>query len=339
MRNIVSTTALFLCLFLSFHRNFAQRSGKSFRDVTGVTSLSALCPYTDYCTSNATSKLEDESKTQCCGSCSCEDDCWERNTCCEDKLGVTTGIPLQTCEATGINIDQKQNWGYYVVTGCPADETLLAKKCSGEIKLSLEDSVWVTDIRTNKIYGNKHCALCHGVEENRQWRLATDCPEAMNGTNSPDEVIEAITNMCGLTVEPPPKEDHMDNFCLRPDITICNVTGQWKVYDQALETACLRFQQPYVHVQLFRTIIYRNIYCFLCNSPHQLVSDICSTLKDRDRTGSTAFLGLLDFNAIERKQEGGTQANPVCDVNEVRDSFQVISIDQFKKKYILPHLF
>ena len=325
MRNLIATTTLLICISLAVHNSFAQRFSVAGRYVTGITSLYELCPYTDYCTSNATSKIEDKTKTQCCESCSCADDCWVRNNCCKDKPVATAAESSETCEVVSIYGDQKQNWGYYVVTSCPTDESPYAKKCRGRLKTLLKDSVWVTDRQTNKIYANKYCALCHGVVDYNDWQLATSCREPMNGTNSPDEVIKAITDTCGLTMEPPSKEDHMDNICLIPDITTCNVTGQWNVYDKALETACQSFQQPYVYELMFKTTIYRNIYCFLCNSRHQLVSDLCTPLKFRGKTGSTAFLGLLDFNVIERKQQVRKTAEPVCDVDEINDPFQVIA--------------
>ena len=326
MKNYISAPNLLLCSVLAVYSGVAQRVALNNRDVTGVTSLYELCPYTDYCTSNATDKLEDKTKTPCCGYCSCADDCWERKNCCEDKQIITAARPLETCESVGINSNQKLNWGYYVIKSCPTEESSLAKKCSGEPKTSLEDLIWVTDKRTKKIYGNKHCALCHGVADYSLWQVATDCVEVMNGQNSPNEVVKSFMNKCRLTVEPPSKEDHTDNTCLIPDIMECNVTGQWDVYDQTLETACNSFQQFYIHEILFKTVIYGNIFCFLCNSKYPLVSDVCLPIKYKGRTTSTRFMGLLDFNKIERKTEVEEKADPVCAVNEIKDPFQVFNI-------------
>ena len=324
MKHFISATNLLLCCFLTVYSSFGQWSALKFRDVTGVSSLNEFCPYTDFCTSNATDKLEDKTKTPCCGYCSCADDCWERKNCCEDKQTIITGRPLETCESVGINSNQKQNWGYYVIKSCPTEESSLAKKCSGELNTALEDTIWVTDIHTKKIYGNKHCALCHRVVDYSPWQLATDCMEAINGRNSPYEVVKGFINECSLTVEPPSTEDHTDNICLAPDITTCNVTGKWKIYDKSMETACNSFQQIYILRQISRTVIYRNIFCFLCNSQYPLISDVC--LPYTGRTASVRFMGLLDFNKIERKTEVGEKADRVCAVDEIEDPFQVLTI-------------
>ena len=161
-----------------------------------------------------------------------------------------------------------------------------------------------------------------------QWQLATDCTKVINGTNTPEEVVNSFMDQCSLTVEPPSAEDHKNNICLIPEITTCNVTGQWKVYDKTIETACHSFQQNYVHEQFFRTIIYKNIYCFLCNSQHRLVYDICRPLKDAGRTTTQGFLALIDFNKIERKMEDVTSTG--CAVDEIKDHFQVLYIVCFK---------
>ena len=322
MKNFISTSILLLICIVSMVHNGL---GLGSRDVTGVNSLIELCPYTDFCASNATNKLNDKTKTQCCASCSCADNCWERGNCCKDKQISTARLPLETCEATDVNGDKKKKWGYYVIKSCPLDQSPLAKKCSGEVKTSLEDSIWVTDRQTNKIYGNKHCAECHGVTDYDQWHLVTDCTEAMNGTDSPDEVVQAFMDQCSLTVKPQNAKDHTDNICIIPDITACNVTGLWKVYDKTIETGCNSFQQTYIYGEnVFKTALYRNVYCFLCNSPHQLIYDICHPLNDRGRTDTQGFIGLIDFIRIGGQSEDKTSTD--CAVDEIKDPFQVLNV-------------
>ena len=126
-----------------------------------------------------------------------------------------------------------------------------------------EDLIWVTYIRTKKIYRNKHSALCHRVVNYSPWQLATDCVEVMNGQNSPYEIVKGFINECSLTVEPPSTEDHTDNICLAPDITACNLTGKWNIYDQSMETACISFQRIYIQRQVSHTVLYRNITFFI----------------------------------------------------------------------------
>ena len=322
MKSITYAPLFLLSILSTFHQSFPQLFGANTRDVTGLTSLYELCPYTYYCTSNATDKLEDTTKTQCCGNCSCADDCWERGNCCNDKLPIVAQEPLESCEKVEINGHKiRQNWGYYVTKRCPNKESSLGKKCSGELEVSLEDSVWVTDRRTNKIYRNKYCAQCYGVMDYTPWQMATHCTLPVNGTNSPGDVVKSFVERCSLTVVPPNTEDHTNNACLIPDITACNETGLWKVHDQTVYTACNSFQQTYINERLFLTSIFRNIYCFLCNSPNQLISDVCKPIILSDRDTSKGFIGLIDFKTIKRKNEVDSVSE--CAPDEVKDPFQV----------------
>ena len=61
-----------------------------FRDITGQIGT-ILCPYSNFCHFNASDELENDSKYQpCCEACSCDDSCFETETCCPDKTGVAT---------------------------------------------------------------------------------------------------------------------------------------------------------------------------------------------------------------------------------------------------------
>ena len=300
------------------------------RDVTGVSSLYALCPNTDYCSRNATNKLEDQTITSCCMHCTCAEDCWERGICCPDKQ-LLDKQPIEPCTRVAIGSDQAAQWGYHVTKTCPSDASdgVLATRCSGNQPASIEDLTWVTDKHTNKIYSNKHCALCNGVTEYSLWQIVTNCYETMNGQDSPDEVIKSVLDECELTLEPPSNEDHTDNLCLIPSISTCNVTGQWQLYDEALEAACKDFQQIYVMERPYPTILYRNIYCFLCNAHLPLIVDECPNIEllYSQRSGVGAgFTGILDFTAIQEKTAAETNPGPVCAINEILDTFQVFLI-------------
>ena len=57
------------------------------------------CPFTKYCQSNATYNLQGENQTACCHACSCEEDCWERGTCCPDIKSDTTKQRTAFCRS------------------------------------------------------------------------------------------------------------------------------------------------------------------------------------------------------------------------------------------------
>ena len=66
-------------------------------DIARVTPLYDLCPYTNYCSNNATRNLQDDTETTCCGFCSCADDIWERGNCGADKQSIVVRQPLESC--------------------------------------------------------------------------------------------------------------------------------------------------------------------------------------------------------------------------------------------------
>ena len=300
--------------------------------MAGDMSLYQLCPYTDYCTSNTTNKLDDHTKTPCCQYCSCADECWKRGNCCPDKRKTTAKQPIESCEAVLVKRNAHRNIGdtvprFYVTKGCPTKDDPLAEKCRGELQSSLEDFIWVTDRRTNKIYTNKHCAKCHGVEDYTPWQISTDCAEALNGQNSPNDVVNHIIEHCSLLVVSPSTENYM-NQCFEPEITQCNMTGDWETHDEALETACNSFSQSYIREHLFRTKVYSNVYCFLCNSRRDDVWDVCNSYAALNtRSDGRGFTGILDFTAIESVKEDRSNNvlghGPVCAIDEVQDIFQV----------------
>ena len=102
-----------------------------------------------------------------------------------------------------------------------------------------------------------------------------------------------ILKECEIIVGPPSMESHSDDICMVPDITQCNVTGQWESHDLALETACNNFNQIYLEEKAWTTVAYRNVYCFLCNSPRgQQVPDICPNGAARPNSAIMASPGF-----------------------------------------------
>ena len=303
-------------------------------ELADVSSLSKLCPYTDYCTSNASKRLQDSTEAPCCGYCSCADDCWKRGNCCVDKQTIITEQPTEPCDAVLVSHPGNKYFynnlpGYYITKSCPTRDDPLEEKCSGRRQPSIEDFIWVTDSRTHRIYNNKYCARCHGVNAYTPWFISTDCMEVLTGQNSPIDTINHIISNCSLFVAPTSIKDHKSR-CFVPKITQCNMTGKAETYNQALESACNSFSQPYVEARFNRPPIYKNVYCFLCNWQHDLiVPDICMSDDTADRSGFAGFTGIIDFTAIEtvdkavaHEAQGPGRA---CAIDEIGDPYQVLN--------------
>ena len=305
-----------------------------------------LCPYADYCSRNATYQISpdlDDRFMLCCDDCSCSADCWKRGNCCPDKEAIYQKEPIETCETTlrsagnaiGNYIDKPQ---YFVIKDCPDTTDPIAIKCRGELKSSLAEISWVTDKHTNTIFNNKYCAICHGVEDYSSWDIETNCLEVIDGQHSLSSVVRQIIDECSLTVVPPKDENHMNNICLMPEISKCNITGEWKIYNQSLEQACNSFKQIYVHEfrdNFPREVVYGNVFCFLCNSPSDRVTNrLCtSPSKTLSIINKLGHSGILNFREIETATNtgvyGGHGQDPVCDIDEIFDPFQVFTICTF----------
>ena len=339
----------FIYLYSIFFRCFLKSLTSASLDITGVNPLYDLCPYTDYCTRNATKSLEDVSKSPCCTYCSCAENCWERGNCCVDKQNINVKQPLESCVEILLKISEfgkrPENLPrYYVIQSCPTLYDPLVDKCSGNHQSSLEDFIWVTDEHTNKIYNNKYCAECHGVVNYTYWQLATDCIDPMNGQMSREDAINRIIDSCSLSVLPPKSIDVHSNQCLVPKFSTCNVTGNWRTtYDKALETACHNFSQIYIRETRYSAVKFKNVYCFLCSvEPRdQIVQDVCmlERLTDRETEGRThpdGFMAFLDFTTIEREIDKLTDSvfgqGPVCASDEIQDPFQVYILSPYLNK-------
>ena len=329
MAVIFTISKIFVLSKLSFASNILH--------ITGVTSLYDLCPYTNYCTKKATKNLHDDTKTPCCGFCSCADDCWERGNCCADKQNIVARQPIESCvEITGQNRfhgTPRNLPRYYVIQSCPTVNHTLTEKCSENRKSSIDDFIWVTDVKTNKIYNNKYCAACHGVVNYTKWQIATDCLMPLDGETSLMNAFNNVINTCTLFNVPPENTDELSNRCFVPDFSTCNETFKWPTYDPSLETACHSFEQLYIHQYLEYGFQYsfRNVYCFLCNfdvRDHE-VNGICEAITSSAlKTDFLGFTAILDVVLVERHVEsrsgGAFRRLPVCPSDEIKDPFQVL---------------
>ena len=312
--------------------------GLDFPEIANIKSLPDLCPYTDYCTVNATKPLPETTSSPCCVPCSCAEDCWERANCCVDKQTEMTKQPVESCEALAANHRTTEDSNlalprYYVTKSCPTAGDPLEEKCSGKLISALTDFIWVTDDQTQRIYNNKHCARCHGLAAYTPWAISVDCLEAYNGRNSPIDATQHILTNCNWAVVPP-ETGHNTGRCLIPEIDQCNVTGDAKTYDPALEWACNSFEQIYVEETIIRGVVYKtrtykNVFCYLCNTPSdQQTKDVCTSFDEvLGRMGDESFMGIIDYTTLENMEKTADQVadrpEPTCHIDEITDPYQV----------------
>ncbi|KAL4235562.1 hypothetical protein ACF0H5_003958 [Mactra antiquata] len=253
--------------------------------------LSSLCPYNDFCSSTAvkTKKPNESHLFPCCQKCSCEPDCQYFGNCCPDKIlkpGVQIKYPCVDLSKY-LNIPRRLTafdfaMGYRMVDDCPSFElSSLYPKCF--VLEDLEDFIVVSDPITDRVYKNKHCALCNGVRHYTQWKLKTDCGiYTQKPYTTLSQWYSYIARTCRLTPLPPAWTDGLSVKCnLFPERTKkCNSTGRWKQQNQDVQYAC-ETENQYTSSLLYseigaKVIYYENAYCKLCNTENDEVwPDLC----------------------------------------------------------------
>ena len=106
---------------------------------------------------------------------------------------------------------------------CPDSERdeLLKKKCNEAAAETFADIIWVSDTITSKIYKDRFCAECNGVQNHKSWDLVTDCFDlAVKERYSLN--INSYSEQC-LFVTPLNKRAS-ENVCVAPAISTCNTT-------------------------------------------------------------------------------------------------------------------
>ena len=325
--------------------------------------INYLCPYTDFCLTKALKvfKYPARNHVPCCSDCSCTNDCIETNSCCPDKTMVShnsTG-PDKTmvshnstgfvCKNTMVKKrgglkDDGNHDGYadgikrYLITdNCPASEQdkIIQHKCLGADKTTLDDYVWVSDAATGRIYQNYHCAQCHGIKTWKNWNIRTLCSRITDDSfqNLTETLFSEECNIINEVSEELAREAE-EYRCYKPTITVCNQTGQWQLYDAAVDEACKRNTVPFFQIdeKLLKMVIYNNLFCYVCNTDAIDNADmVCPSIKGDNRISPTSFSALIDFM---EGQEDTKMAASACEINQIYDKYAVrINILYLKNIY------
>ncbi|KAL4225195.1 hypothetical protein ACF0H5_015886 [Mactra antiquata] len=246
----------------------------------------------------------------CCQKCSCESDCQYFGNCCPDKI-LTPGIQIKyPCVELGKYLnaprglpDIQYAMEYHVIDDCPSFALeLLYPKCF--TLDDLEDFIAVSDPVTDRVYKNKHCALCNGVKHYTEWKLVTDCGLYFQKSyTSRSEWFSYIVKNCSATPWPQKWTDGLSVKChLFPEkLRKCNSTGRWKQQDDDVQYAC-ESENQYTSSLLYqeeqgKSVFYENAYCKVCNTDiNEVWQDLCkhTTVFDNKR-GSSEFASFINF--------------------------------------------
>ena len=269
-----------------------------------------------------------------------EDDCAETNSCCPDKATDSGNQSKRVCKTTMVKnrfkerefhdgfIDGIKN--YFIIDHCPTavEDLDIQERCHGLKKSKLDDYMWVSDTSTGEIFQNYNCAKCHGVNDWRAWNIRTQC-NYLEDTSFVNMTATLYSADCNIINEAPDDLASKTNKdrCFTPYITVCNQTGLWTEYDEFIDAECQRNTVPYFQNNFLVMDIYKNIFCYACNTADfSSAGLICPT---RDSDTSTKFPGLsinalIDFTGRqEEAKENGQVHDEVCAVDQVHDKYMV----------------
>ena len=300
---------------------------------------SQLCPYTDFCHTKASKVFNYAVQDQapCCSDCSCDDDCIETNSCCPDKAMVSHNSTGLVCKNTmtkkrSKNRDTRNNDGlsngikrYFITDSCPAGETDkdIQHRCLGTNKTTLDDFVWVLDTATGKIYQNYHCAKCHGIESWETFNIRTQCSNNIDN-NFDNLTTTLLSEDCNIINEISDKHAATTEKyrCYTPTISVCNQTGQWRHYDADIDEACQRNMVPFFQADVFKTVIYKNHFCYVCNTEKMSGAElVCPAMNVAERFDGATFDALINYMGKSRKEND--RADSVCAVDQIYDKYKV----------------
>lgn len=232
-----------------------------------LTKYEELCGSELLCSADNTrpSFLNERSKlvTKNCPPCFCNDECEVNRNCCPDKILSTTCVQTKLFVNKQYFIDENR---YLMVSSCPVtDKDYYGQNCNFPIEQSnFLSQVPVHSPITNKTYVNIQCSKCNGETEVIPWTYFISCPRKKVDLDVYSDAVhlwyDMQQNECSINYIPPFKSNPMRCRSL-PVVAECNITGQWKQYDEDVMNACRQYRNQYG--------VFQNVFCFICNTESQ----------------------------------------------------------------------
>lgn len=222
-----------------------------------------------------------------CAPCECDDSCVRRSTCCPSKFYRQTDTPDFIEYHNNISVTEKGTpmscfeplWNpkgirskrsYWMIETCPSNIS-----CISPPSKNISSSIPVTSLATNQTYRNVQCALCNQEEMASlvEWGKKKFCSLrsalfAKEDVNSLYQSVFSNNPLCNIGFYPPTfYEDEVQPCVAYTHEVKCNESNtENNVVDDYLIKACQEFHLPY----MFNEIIYKNIYCALCE--HDIIN-------------------------------------------------------------------
>ena len=304
--------------------------------------LSEQCPYLNTCSQRAQQNFtySISKYMPCCQECSCSQLCRMEGNCCPDvnwnssddsgNLAEIAGsLSHETCIQSSYPVEGGNGYTsydmYQAIVTCPEDypNNDIARKCTTAVPESMKHVALVSDAK-GTVYRNIYCAQCNKAQDLTRWALSITCPRIVNPERSFNFRISSIVqNRCYLVSVPPAKlHGVMRKRCFVPDMSACNVTGNWKLYDEFTERACKTENATFIR---FETV-FRNVFCFRCNFDKAvyLYDHVCAQSLSYAKRLQSPYTAILRPEVID--QETASSTSEGCGLDEIYDRFSVSQV-------------
>lgn len=207
--------------------------------------------------------------------CSCNVGCTFE--CCDD-------FALQqswTCVSESYPGSQySTHHAFRVVNGCPFSNPF--KSLCTERNGSDFYQTYIVDGygEHNVTYVNVFCFLCgknlETIEDNTDlslihpWPLKFRCENYTNYRNfkQMSELVNHLKHIkCNISFDPPITTMTCSDVC-DVDISICNITRNWKTFDEDVFNACEKSDVLTFSLIKFNSLVFKNKFCLICNPIH-----------------------------------------------------------------------
>ncbi|XP_062580386.1 uncharacterized protein LOC134242328, partial [Saccostrea cucullata] len=298
-----------------------------------------LCPEQDMCLGEKFRRSYNFILDPSCMPCDCEDSCVRKGTCCPSKFyrQATTPDFIEYMP----NVEEKQKgqslsciealWNkksgispgkaFWMIDTCLSGATCL----SFELR-NMSDATPVTSLSSNETYPNIQCALCNNesIFDMAPWWMRKIClNRSALFSNDKFEILYQFvfsgdSPVCNIAFHPPISVREIINPCIsytaQVNLTCNNMLNLTEETKALLIDSCQKYHLPYTTSNM----VYRNIYCALCDRE---VSDL-TIQNEYSGYGSMTYMPQT-FSALmdskQNKNEIPTK-NHNCGSNQVFDN-------------------
>ena len=194
---------------------------------------------------------------------------------------------------------------YYMVSKCkptnPSNENKTRCESPGHV-IAVDSIIPVSDQVTKEVYRNRYCYHCNHYNSDGTsvqlfpWIATIENEHEIDST---DEMFwDNLKQEGGNIIFKAPNflpANTCDQFLPHYNISSCNVTGLWPIYNRSIEIACKSYIDPFNHT-------FKNYFCYLCNIAEQNPVEHweCqkSNLTRGDMNLTPPFAAILDLTVL-----------------------------------------